>query len=68
MNDCAHLVEVLMTMMDYDKNVQVNRKEFNRACAEMPFVLANFESILAPTARARRLTRELGHLMPHFTA
>lgn len=64
--ECAHLVELIITMMDYDKNGTVERDEFYRAVAEIPMVLNSFDECLKPSEDLAVWTLKLRRAVPQL--
>jgi len=66
MMECAHLVELIITMMDYDKNGIVDRQEFERAVKEIPHILDSFDECLKPSEDLKRWAQKLERAIPRF--
>jgi len=66
MSDCARFVDVVLTMMDYDRNGEVDRGEFLRGVREVPQILTSFDECLRPSEEFKTAVRTLVKRFPVF--
>mmetsp|Transcript_8257 Transcript_8257/g.17956 ORF Transcript_8257/g.17956 Transcript_8257/m.17956 type:complete len:841 (-) Transcript_8257:2149-4671(-) len=66
MMECAQFVEILITLMDYNKDGQVQHDEFVRVAKEVPAVVDSFDECFRPSEDLKRFARAVSRSTPQF--